>query len=33
MNEEEKYSQIQLRPNGDYHLFIEPGVELQFHDC
>lgn len=33
MNEEEKYSQIQLRPNGDHHIFIEPGVELQFHDC
>ncbi|WP_299523134.1 hypothetical protein [uncultured Methanobrevibacter sp.] len=32
MNKEEKYPQIQLHPNGDYHLFIEPGVELQFHD-
>ena len=32
MVEEEKYPQIQLHPNGDYHIFIEPGVELQFKD-
>ena len=32
MAEEEKYPQIQLHPNGDYHIFIEPGVELQFKD-
>ena len=32
MIEEEKYPQIQQPPNGDYHLFIEPGVELHFKD-
>ena len=26
MSEEEKYPQIQLHPNGDYHIFIEPYV-------